>query len=113
MTNLGHRPATGFADPANPNGSGCWTVRWRPDELPATDFEVYHAVILGPGGKFDVYLDDSIYSTGVRGDRNEYDPNNAMPVRKGQTIFFYWTISTGTRPTARIDLRTPTSGGII
>jgi hypothetical protein len=107
MTSLGSRNAVGFLDPANVNGAGNWTVRFRPDDLNIPgEFEVYHISLRGPGGFFDVYIDDAFYSTAIRGDRNEYDPTQPMILREGQTVYFYWTIATGTAPKVWVYCRT-------
>lgn len=107
MTALGVRQAKGAADQTNPLLAGGWTVTFTPKDLSiAGDFEVYHIVIRGPGGQFEVWLDNTFYSAAIRGDRNEYDPNQAMPVRAGQTIYFYWNVATGTAPIVYLYPRT-------
>jgi hypothetical protein len=108
MGNLGNRSAQGVLDPLNPKGVGFWTVKFDPKDLPADQFEVYHIALTGPGGYFFVYIDTAFYSTSPRGDVNEYDPKQAMPVRPGQTIYFYWNNAIATpRPEVWIYLRTP------
>lgn len=115
MGYLGTVPKTGSKTPSVPNPilATAWTVEIRPDDgLPPADFEVYHIAITGPGGTFRVYLDDELYSVAVRGDINEYDPNNAIFVRRGQTIFFYWSTGSGSAPRVWIRCRQPEVGRI-
>ncbi len=107
VTYLGSRLAAGLADPNNPRGAGFWTVEFRPQDLPVDDFEVYHIALQGPGGNVWVYLDTTFYSAAARGDINEYDPNSPMYVRKGQSIFFYWSTAEGNAPTITLFCRTP------
>lgn len=107
MTYLGHRSATGFLDPDNIIAAGNYTVKFTSADLPPDDFEVFHIAITGPGGNFRVYLDTVFYSNTDRGDINEYDPKWAMYVRRGQTIFFYWSLAAGTVPTVSIFCKTP------
>lgn len=114
MTYLGSRQATGYSDTSgqNPFGSGYWTARFRVEELPPEDFEMFHAAVRGPGGYFLVYIDTAFYSTADRGDINEFDPQQAMYVRRGQELFFYWSVpsSQGSAPQVWIYLRTPEIG---
>lgn len=107
MTYLGRRSATGFLNPGNPLGAGNWSVRFTPADLYPADFVIYHAVLTGPGGSFRVFIDDAFYSVAPRGDINEYDPVNAMYVRRGESILFHWTIATGAAPAVTIYARTP------
>lgn len=116
MGDLGNRDAKGFADPANPVIAGGWTCRFDPKDLPADQFEVYHIALIGPGGKVYTYIDTAFYSVTPRGDVNEYDPKQAMKVRPGQTIFFYWNNAIAmaapyTTPQIWIYLRTPPAFG--
>lgn len=100
---LGHRRKEGAPNPTNPRGANFYTVEFRPDDLYPEDFEIFHIVIQpGPGGNFVAYIDDIPYSTAARGDINEYDPNQAMPVRRGQYVYLHWNVGVGTRPMAFI-----------
>lgn len=112
MSYLGSRQAVGFSDPSNVLGSGNWTARFRTEDLPPDDFEMFHAAVRGPGGYFLVYIDDKFYSTADRGDINEYDPQQPMYVRRGESLFFYWSVPStqGSAPTVWIYLRTPEIG---
>lgn len=118
-SNLGDRMGKGTLAgivPPNINRlvSGAWIVRFPTNELPSDmDFEVYHATIRGPGGKFAVFIDDKQYSTCLNGRFATGFGNAAMYVKKGQEISFNWTISSGTRaPLVWIWLRQPEVGRI-
>lgn len=96
---LGFRKQTGRLDPQNRVTAGAWTVTFTPETMSIPeDYEIRHIALHGPGGTFEVWIDDAFYSAAIRGDLNEYDPKNAMPIRRGQTIYFYWDIATGTAP---------------
>jgi hypothetical protein len=109
---LGVRAARGILSAANRNVPGGWVVTFPPTELYPIDFEIYHCAVKGPRGNFDVYIDDSFYSTAVRSDRNEYDPNRNMFVRRGQTVSWHYSSTDATnQPQVWIYARLPT--GII
>lgn len=108
MTDLGNRSAYGVKSTDNPEFPGGWTCTFEPADLPTDQCEVYHIALKGPGGYFYVYIDNAFYSTSPRGDVNEYDPKQAMKIRPGQTIYFYWNNAIGTiQPQVWIYLRTP------
>lgn len=112
--NLGVRTRLGTLSTANRIASGNWVIEFRPQDLPAdSDFEVWHGAIRGPGGYFLVYLDDSLYGVGENGLINEYAPDIAMYVRKGQAITLHWSTATGTAPQAWLYLREPEVGKLI
>lgn len=117
-SNLGSRSAVGVlggivAPNVNRLVSGAWLVRFPTQVLPADmDFEVYHATILGPGGKFAVYIDDQQYSTCLNGRLANGFSQSAMYVKKGQEISFNWTISTPPAPKVWIWLRQPEVGRV-
>lgn len=104
---LGTRIARGTADPSNPQGAGFWTVSFTPRVLAIPmDFEVYHIALKGPiGSQFQIFLDSSFYDNVIRGDVNSWDPNQAMYVRRGQTIFFYWNTAAAPAPNVTIFCR--------
>lgn len=113
MGNLGNVEAIGRL--VTPNlmtpGTPLWTCTFQPQDLPRdTDYEAYHGTALGPGGFFFVYLDGKFYGAGQNGLFNEYNPVNAMYVRKGQQIDVVWSVGTNTGtfpPVVRFWLRTP------
>jgi len=115
MSDLGNRNAQGFLDSSNPVLAGGWTCRFDPKDLPADQFEIYHIALQGPGGRVFVYIDTGFYSVSPRGDVNEYDPKQAMKIRPGQTVYFYWNnslaMSAPSTPQVWIYLRTPPAFG--
>lgn len=95
----------------NPYVAGGWVIQFQPQDLVQNaDFEIYHGSIKGPGGTFVVYIGQDQYGVAANGKINEYAPSIPMYVRKGQFIFFYWSISTTPAPQAWIYLRTPQGG---
>lgn len=104
---LGSRSAAGFLNSENPIGAGCWSVKFGPADLYPADFLVYHIALVGPGGPFRVFIDNIFYSASSRGDLNEYDPTHPMYVRRGESIWFHWIVSTGTAPAVTIYSRVP------
>lgn len=105
--NLGQRSANGVKSAQNPLLSGGWVVTFAPADLGIqVPFEVYHAALSGPpASAFQVYLDTTFYSYAPRGDINEWDPTQPMHVNPGQTISFYWNVSSGTAPMVAIFCR--------
>lgn len=96
---LGVRAQTGFLDANNRVVAGSFTVLFTPEIMSIPeDYEVRHIALKGPGGDFEVWIDDAFYSGSPRGDINEYDPKQPMPIRRGQSIYFYWERATGTTP---------------
>lgn len=104
---LGFRAALGALSAANRNVPGAWVVTFKPQDLYPGDVEIYHIALQGPFGTFDVYIDDQFYSTAVRSDRNEYDPKNAMYVRRGQEVSFHFSSTATPRPQVWIYARQP------
>lgn len=94
----------------NKNVPGGWVATFRAQDLYADDFEVYHIAVKGPNGNFDVYVGDLFYSAAVRSDRNEYDPKNAMYVRRGQDISFHFSSAAAPQPEVVIYTRQPQQG---
>jgi len=108
---LGYRGASTVAKSAsNRIAAGSWVATFLPADLYQEDYEIYHISVKGPAGFFDVYLDDTFYSTAVRSDRNEYDPKNPIYVRRGQTITFHFSSSSNPAPTVNIFARQPQQG---
>lgn len=108
---LGSRGAsTVVLDPANLFVPGSWVATFRPQDLYPEDFEVYHIAMTGPAGGFRVFLDNKLYSLADRSDQNEYDPQNAMYVRRGQTISFHFRSASAPAPDITIFARQPQQG---
>lgn len=111
MADLGSRFAVGALSTANKVTSGAWVVTFRTQDMPLTDYEIWHGACVGPGGFFQVYKDDSLFGIGENGRINEYSPRGAaMYVRAGQSITFHWSIATGTAPQVTLYLREPEVG---
>lgn len=104
-------PAVISNDNVNPFGNGFWAVTFTPAifAVAAGDFEIYHMTLRGPSNsQFQVYINSTFYSTSVRGDLNEWDPNQPLYMLGGQNLIFYWN-SVGTpNPKVQVWCRTPT-----
>lgn len=111
MANLGSRPMTGVLDPSNPLGAGNWTVRFGPREFGIPiDFEIYHIAVMGPiGSTFQVFIDSVFYDNVPHGDVNSWDPNQAMYLQPGRTLYFYYSVATGAPPQVTVFCREPTT----
>lgn len=94
----------------NRNVAGGWVATFRAQDLYPDDFEIYHISVKGPNGSLDVYIDELFYSTTTRSDRNEYDPKNAMYVRRGQDVSFHFSSAALPRPDVVIYTRQPQQG---
>lgn len=111
--NLGQRSAVGALSQANRVTPGGWVVTYTPEMMPSdSEFEVWHGMIIGPGGYFLVYIDDAGFGVGENGKINEYSPKTPMFVRKGQTITLNWSISTGAAPVCWLYFRQPEVGRV-
>lgn len=110
---LGPRgPVTGRIDNtgANPYGVGMWAVTFDPKVLmiAAQLVEVYHIVINGPpGSSVSLYRDTHPYSASARGDINEWDPVQPLPLNGGQSMILYWNVGVAPTPTAVAWCRLP------
>lgn len=108
---LGFRKKTGALLATNPFSPGGWAVQFTPDDLRIKNqFEIFHIAVQGPNQpscNLQLFLDTSFYSATVRGDINDYDPNQPIPVRPGQTVNFYWDTTTGPAPVVSIFCQEP------
>ena len=107
---LGFRSKTGAVSQDNPFLAGGWAVSFTPEDLAIQDrtFEIFHIAVQGPNDpacNLQLYLDTVFYSATVRGDINDYDPNQPIPVRSGQTINFYWDTATNPAPVVSVFLQ--------
>lgn len=107
MKGLGSRSASGVASADNPVFSGGYVVTFSPDILSVKmQCECYHIAIRGPSPSyFEMWVESRFYSIGARGDKNDWDPNNALIIDPGQTIYFYFSTGTGLVPTVVMYLR--------
>jgi len=111
VSDLGSRRASGALSADNKVLAGGWVVEFNPAVLGVPGIcECYHIAIRGPSGSyFEIWLDDTFYSIAARGDKNDWDPNQPMTIRPGQTIYFYWSVAAGAAPRVTIFLRQPTT----
>jgi len=107
---LGSRSAKGAADTTGQN-KGNWTVQFAPKDLNVTEteFEIYKIVVTGAASSatFNVYVDAQQWDTAVYATNNSWDPTQPMPVRYGQTVYFYYSSasSDGHQPSVTVWLR--------
>jgi hypothetical protein len=90
--------------------TGNWTVTFDPDDLNSNMpfFEVCHIVVNGaPGSGFTMWIDNYQWDSNQNGYSNSWDPAVPMPLRPGQTLYFFWSdVSTdGLPPSVTIWLR--------
>jgi hypothetical protein len=114
MGSLGDNVATGALTTVSNilPGTAVWVCTFDASKLPRDqDFEIYHGSAEGPGGFFKMYVDNKFSSAGANGTINIYDPNTALPIRKGQTITVEWSIGSGNAPTVRLWFRQPEQTG--
>lgn len=108
---LGNRGASTVAlSAANRNVAGAWVATFLGKDLWPEAVEIYHIAMKGPRGSFQVFIDDTFYSADSRSDLNEYDPQNAMYLRPGQTITFEFSNTALPAPTVNIFARRPKQG---
>lgn len=91
----------GVIDPNNLYVPGAYTVKVGPQQAGVAagvgDFECYHIAIQGPAGSsFQIYIGDKFYDFVENGDINSWDPSQPMKLISGNTVYFYWNVSTGT-----------------
>lgn len=107
---LGPRTSTGTKT-ATVN-SGNWAVDFTPQNIASRLplIECYHIYLAGPNGSsFTVLRNGAKWGASPNGFKNEWDPNQPLPLHSGDTLSFYFSVSTGTAPEITIWLRTETS----
>lgn len=110
FVSLGFRHAVGVADTGTQN-NGNWTVTFDPTILSnlMPQSQVYHIVVQGAavGSTGKVFIDNGQWDIIPDCSVNSWDPNEALPLKPGQTLYFY--ISTpatdGKKPDITIWLR--------
>lgn len=115
MGYLGVRSANGALTTKNlfTPGTSLWQITFKIEQMPQSDYEVFHGAVRGPGGRFLVFIDDNQYGVGQNGGVNEYAPRGAaMYIRPAQVITLNWSIATGSAPKAWLYLREPEIGRI-
>jgi hypothetical protein len=108
---LGSRQEVGRTGVAtNPYGQTMWTVTFSPDVLRIPiDYEIYHISLKGPApSACQVFIDTVFYSIAARGDNNDWDPSQPAFVRKGQTVYFYYSSAANPAPVVSLFARQPT-----
>lgn len=115
VVQLGSRTVTGTVDEGNNpyDNAGNWTAAFTPALLAVAQqsFEVFHIVVSGAAGSsFLIYIDGFFWDNVSYGQANSWDPVNPMPVKTGQTVYFYYSdsASDGTPPTVTLWLRAQT-----
>lgn len=114
MADLGFRSKTGvlpsvnLANPFSPTG---WIVQFTPKDLSIQEaFVIYHIAVQGPNlasCNLQLWLDTTFYSATVRGDINDYDPNQPIPVKPGQNVNLYWDTAVNPAPLVTVFCRQP------
>lgn len=92
----------------NPYGPGNWTITFTPQQLGSkqTLLEIYHGALKGPAGsQFQMYRNSTFISASPRGDINEYDPSQPIPVTGSDTIYFYFNTGVTPAPYVTLSLR--------
>ena len=96
---LGQASETATTSIFNPYILGGYVVKFGPQQIGISigDFECYHIVISGPAGSsFQIYIGDKFYDFVQNGDINSWDPSQPMKLAYGNTVYFYWSVGTGT-----------------
>lgn len=93
-------PIEGVLDQGNLYVPGAYTVTMGPQQMGVSSgfgaFECYHIAIMGPAGSsFQIYVGNKFYDFIENGDINSWDPANPMKLIGGNTVYFYWNVSTG------------------
>jgi hypothetical protein len=104
---LGPREQMGAPDPQNKIAAGNWTASFSPGFLQFSSpvAEVYHIAVNGPGGYFLIYINEDFWDCASYGGVNSWDPSEPMLIRPGDTVYFFWSISSGTAPQVTMWLR--------
>jgi hypothetical protein len=93
---LGARgPVKGVLDTTGRNKNN-WTVTFPPELININvlpQFELYKLIVTGgaPGATFNVYRDLDQWDTAVYAVNNSWDPVNALPMRPGQYLYFFYS----------------------
>lgn len=107
LTLLGPRALTGAADQGNLIAAGNYTVQFASKDLNFTVVlaQVFHIAMNGPGGYVLIYINEDFWDCVSYGGINSWDPSEPMLLRPGDTLTFYWSVSTGSAPMVTIWLR--------
>lgn len=113
---LGVRSVTAKLNSDPTNNPGNWTAVMGPGQIGINQnyFELYHLALKnGPAGSVMTWnVDNSFYDITSHGDLNSWDPNQALELTPGQTLYFYWNVGTGVAPTVTAYFRYDTLSGL-
>jgi hypothetical protein len=92
------------------NNPGNWTVTFDTAALNTNVpyFEIFHITLSGAAGStFTVYKNLNWWDANNFGQLNGWDPNQALPLVPGDTIYFYYSdpVTDNTPPTVTVWLR--------
>jgi hypothetical protein len=105
---LGPRTGVVSKDPT----TGFWVVSFTPDNIASrlSLIECYHIYLTGPAGSsFDVMRNSQFWGASPNGYKNEWDPQQPMPLRAGDTVTFKYSTGADPQPQVTMWLRTETS----
>lgn len=80
---------------------GNWTLTANPQDLnvKVALAEVYQITVDGPVGfGFDLYRNTRKWNSVLQGWQNNYDPQQPLFIRQGDTLFFFWRAATTVTP---------------
>lgn len=92
------------------NNPGNWTIVADPQHLNSkvAQAEIYQIGIDGPiGSSFRLFRNTHLWNAVNQGWQNSYDPQQALIIRPGDTLFFYWSMGPPNLPvpTAKLWIR--------
>jgi hypothetical protein len=110
-SSLGPRQATGTLNANNPYVAGAWTVAFDPATLSLpNEFEIWHIAINGPSASsMKIYIDTVFFSNVARGDINDWDPSQVLPMLPVRSCSFTGTRRRAARPRSRFSVGCPHS----
>lgn len=107
---LGSRTVLGQPDTTGRN-PGKWTVTFDPATVAIYQpmFECYKMIVTGasPTATFNIYRDATLWDLAVYGAANSWDPVNALSLRPGEYVFFFYSSpsSDGFQPAVTMHFR--------
>lgn len=107
MIDLGPRTATGKADTTGQN-PGNYTVVFDPAAIGTTPsrYEIYKMIVSGPAGSeiTSIKRDNALWDVAAVGDLNSWDPNQALPMNDGNTLFYFWSAPSSATPAPTVTI---------
>jgi hypothetical protein len=92
---------TAVSDPQNKIAANNWTLTADPQALNCRVAlaEVYQITVDGPVGfGFDLYRNARLWNRVAQGWQNNYDPQQPLWIRPGDSLFFYWRAASSLLP---------------